>query len=123
MNIKLEILKPEFTICKVTDYSQVDFTQAFCFMGKTDQEHSLVCMSDCVPKNIIEKEDGWRAFRIQGSLDFSLIGIVAKLSNVLAQNQIGIFVVSTYNTDYVLTKSDAFDRAIQVLQNEGYGLE
>ncbi len=48
--------------------------------------------------------DGWKAFRIQGVLDFSLIGILAKIATVLADNGISIFAVSTYNTDYVLIK-------------------
>ena len=68
------------------------------------------------------EEDGWRAFRIQGELDFSLIGILAGISAVLAENKIGIFVVSTYNTDYVLTKADDFERALGLLESRGYGI-
>ncbi len=94
--------------------------QEFCFIGKTDEELSLVCITENVPDNTIEREDGWKGFRIQGVLDFSLIGILSKISGILADNKIGIFAVSTYNTDYVLMKAENFERAMDVLAQEGY---
>lgn len=118
--MELKIIETDFSICKVADYSQVDFEQEFCFTGKTDEENSLVCPMDSVPKNVIEQDDGWKAFRIQGVLDFSLIGILSKISTLLADNEIGLFVVSTYNTDYILTESRNFSKAIQVLTDAGY---
>lgn len=118
--MELKRLEYNFSVCKVTDYSKVDLTQEFCFTGKTDEEFSLVCITENVPDNTTEREDGWKGFRIQGVLDFSLIGILAKISGVLAYNNIGIFVVSTYNTDYVLVKEEHFDMAMQVLAQEGY---
>ncbi|MBQ6529664.1 MAG: ACT domain-containing protein, partial [Clostridia bacterium] len=57
---------------------------------------------------------------IEGTLDFSLIGILAKISAILADNKIGIFVVSTYNTDYVLTKAENFEKAVTLLKENGY---
>ena len=60
--------------------------------------------------------DGWKAFRIQGVLDFSLIGILAKIAIVLADNGISIFAVSTYNTDYVLIKKENYQKALDILQ-------
>ena len=78
----------------------------FYFIGKTDEEVSLVCKTEDAPLNTIERDDGWREFRIQGVLNFSLIGILSKLSGILAEHQIGIFAVSTYNTDYILVKEE-----------------
>ncbi len=66
---------------------------------------------------------GGKAFRIQGTLDFSLIGILSKISSLLADNNIEIFAVSTYNTDYILTKANNFDKAIEVLSDAGYQVE
>ena len=63
---------------------------------------------------------GWRAFRIQGTLDFSLTGILSKISRLLAGHKIGIFAVSTYNTDYILTKSGNLQKALDVLEDSGY---
>ena len=68
----------------------------------------------------IERDDGWKGFRIQGPLDFSLIGILSKISGILADHKIGIFTVSTYNTDYILVKEENFEHALEVLSSEGY---
>lgn len=118
--MELKVLAYEFSICKVIDYSQIDLNQEYCFVSKTDEENSLVCPSFCVPGNTIERDDGWKAFRIQGILDFSLIGILSKISSLMAENSIGIFAVSTYNTDYVFIKTKDFDHALQILSENGY---
>ena len=109
-----------FSICKVKDYSKVNFDSEYYFIGRTDEEYSLVCITENVPDNVIERDDNWKAFRIQGVLDFSLIGILSQISTLLAEKQIGIFAISTYNTDYILTKKDNYDRALKVLSDAGY---
>lgn len=121
--MKLTRLPYEFSICKVVDYSQVDVEKPFCFTGASEQEKSLVCPQVDVPSNTLEREDGWNAFRIDGVLDFSLIGILAKIATILAQGKIGIFVVSTFQTDYVLTKSKDFSNAINLLTQAGYEID
>ena len=118
----LKMIGRDFSICKIRNIAQVDFTYEFCFVGKTDQELSLVCTSDCVPKDVLECEHGWKAFRVEGVLDFSLIGILSKISELLAKNKIGIFVVSTYNTDYILTKKEQYKFAADVLKCGGYSV-
>lgn len=110
----------DFAVCKVKDYSGVDIDAEFCFLGKTDEERSVVCLTENVPENTIERDDGWKLFRIQGILDFSLIGILAKISGILAENGISIFAVSTYNTDYVLVKKEKYEAALNVLAGVGY---
>lgn len=80
----------------------------------------MVCRTEDTPASTTECDDGWRAFRIEGVLDFSLIGILSKLSGILAENKIGIFAVSTYNTDYILVKEENYDRAMNVLSDAGY---
>lgn len=116
----LQAIGKDFTICKVEDSSSVDLAQEFVFLSKTDEELSLVCESSSTPPDVKERSDGWRAFRIEGVLDFSLIGILAKISTILADAGIGIFALSTYNTDYIFTRAGQFDRALQVLEAEGY---
>ncbi len=110
----------DFSVCKVKDFSKVNLDNEYCFIGKTDEENSLVCITENIPENVTEREDGWKAFRIQGVLDFSLIGILSKISALLAENKIGIFAISTYNTDYILTKKDNYEKALEVLINAGY---
>ena len=93
---------------------------AFFFVGRTDEEISLVCRTVDVPPNTIERSDGWRAFRIKGTLDFSLVGILARISSILAESRIGIFAVSTYNTDYILVREADFGSALSALEARGY---
>ena len=118
--MELEKLPYDLTVCKVPTLADASLDSEFFFFGKTDEELSLVCRTEDVPENTLAREDGWRAFRIRGVLDFSLTGILARLSAVLAENIIGIFAVSTFNTDYILVKKENFDRAERVLENAGY---
>ena len=94
----------------------------FWFAARTDEEISLVCKTSDVPSETLERDDGWKGFRIEGVLDFSLIGILSKISAILADNKIGIFAVSTYNTDYILVKEENFEKALSVLCENGYNI-
>ena len=118
--MELKKIRHKLTVCKVADLSETDLSADFYFIGKTDEELSLVCKTEDTPSGTIERDDGWRGFRIQGVLDFSLIGILSKLSGILAKHNIGIFAVSTYNTDYILVKEENFERALSTLEAEGY---
>ena len=121
--MKLKKIPYDLTVCKLSDSVQIDLSKDFYFIGKTDEELSLVCRTEDTPPITTERDDGWRGFRIQGVLDFSLIGILARLSHILAENKIGIFAVSTYNTDYILVKEENFELALNVLEAEGYSVE
>ena len=116
----LKKLDFDLTVCKVAAVTDIDLTTDFYFIGKTDEEISLVCKTADTPEKTTERDDGWCGFRIEGVLDFSLIGILSKISTLLADNNIGIFAVSTYNTDYILVKAENFGRAMDVLGKAGY---
>ena len=116
----IEPLDAVFSVCKVPDYSGIDIDQPFVFTGRTDEEKSLVCPTELVPDNASARDDGWRAFRISVQMDFALIGILARISKILADHGIGIFAVSTFDTDYILTKEENFEKALAALAQEGY---
>ncbi len=118
--MELKAIEQKLTVCKVADISSIDLSADFFFIAKTDEELSLVCRTADTPSQTTDRDDGWKGFRIQGVLDFSLIGILSKLSGILAAHKIGIFAVSTYNTDYILVKEENFGRALEVLSAEGY---
>ena len=118
--MELKKLNKDFSVCKVEDYSLVNLDAEYCFIGKTDEENSLVCMTEDVPSNAIQCEDGWECLRIQGVFDFSLVGILSKISAILAENAVPIFAVSTYNTDYILMKKEHYQKALDVLADNGY---
>ena len=118
--MKLQVLPYDLTVCKVPFLANIHTDAGFFFIGKTDEEISLVCRTEDTPANTTDREDGWRGFRIEGILDFSLTGILAKISGILAEKEIGIFAVSTYNTDYVLVKKENLTRAMEALSAAGY---
>ncbi len=76
--MEIKKINHDFSVCKVADYSLVNLNAEYCFIGKTDEEKSLVCITGDVPANVTQRDDGWKGFRIQGILDFSLIGILWK---------------------------------------------
>ncbi len=120
--MELKKLDYALTVCKVESECDIDLNKDFYFVGKTDEEYSLVCITEDTPANTLERDDGWRGFRIQGKLDFSMIGILSRLAGILAENKIGIFAVSTFNTDYILVKEENFDRALKALSSAGYDI-
>ena len=118
--LEIKVIDQDFSICKPENLSQIKFEDDYIFIGKTDEELSLVCSTESVPDNTLSRDDGWKAFRIQGVLDFSLIGILSRITTLLADNKIGVFAISIYNTDYILTKKENFEDALRVLSDNGY---
>lgn len=117
----LQEIPGTFSVCQVRRLP--DRLPRWSFAAATDEELSLVCRTDDAPADAVQRDDGWRAFRVEGVLDFSLIGILARLSEVLAEAGIGLFAVSTYNTDYILTKADQYEAALAALARAGYAVE
>lgn len=118
----LECLAENFSVCKLENTTAVDLEVPFTFLSVTDDEISLVCPSGSLPPNITHIERDWKAFKIQGKLDFGLIGIIASISQLFAKNQISIFVISTYNTDYILVKEPQYAKAMDLLRAHSYKL-
>ncbi len=120
--MELKKLEYDLTVCKIEALTDLDMKADFFFLGRTDEELSLVCRTEDVPARTVEREDGWKGLRVAGVLDFSLIGVLSKLSGILAENGIGIFAVSTFNTDYILVKAENFGKALAALSAEGYAV-
>lgn len=118
--LEIKVIDQDFSICKPENLSQIKWEEDYFFIGKTDEELSLVCSTESVSDNTLSRDDGWKAFRIQGVLDFSLIGILSRITTLLADNKIGVFAISTYNTDYILTKKENFEDALRVFSDNGY---
>lgn len=110
------------TVCKVASDAALTLAGDLAFVAKTDEERSLVCPTELAPGETLAREDGWRCFRIRGVLDFSLIGVLAPIASLLAEHRIGIFAVSTFNTDYILVKEEDLDRAVSLLTAAGYAV-
>lgn len=120
VDTEIKVIDGSFSVCKVTDFSEVDPSKKFNFISATDEENSLICLTENVPDNFTERIDGWRALKIQGVLDFSLIGILSKILGLLAEAKIGIAAVSTYNTDYIFVKETDLGKAVETLAEANY---
>lgn len=86
----------------------------FISVTATPEEISIVCDESVVPPDV-KAVKGWRAFKVEGQLDLSMTGIVASLTAPLADAGISVFTLSTYDTDYLLVKSEKFEEAVSVL--------
>lgn len=121
IKLTLEVLSDTLGICKI-DTKQVIppwAYQGWFSITRTKEELSIVCSEKNIPEAVL-CERGWKAFKVQGTLDFGLVGILAKLTTALAEAGLGIFAISTYNTDYILVKAKDFDCAVNTLRNDGH---
>ena len=121
--IGLEVMDWELSICRLDRLPDASvLKKSPCFLGLTDDEISLVCETRSAPRDAVERDDGWRAFRVSGTLDLSLVGVLRGIADVLADIGVPVFVVSTYDTDYVLVRERFLDRALDALSATGYAV-
>ena len=118
----IELLPMAFSVCKLNDASEADLTARFTFFARTDKEISLVCPAAHAPAHPLAAETGWRCLRFPFPLDFSLVGILARIAGILAREEISIFAVSTFDTDYILLKENQLKKALAALRRQGYDL-
>lgn len=120
--LTMKLLTGKYGVCRLDKTDLIPEwakNSNFFSITKTLDELSIVCVQDNIPNNIKCEKD-WRILKIEGPLDFSLTGILAPISTILAQKGISIFAVSTYDTDYILVKDKDIDNAILALVNERY---
>ena len=120
----MKLLKESLAVCRLEKDDKIPkfATEGeFFSITKTEDELSIVYSSKNVPNNIKYEKD-WRALKVEGPLDFSLIGILSSISSILAKNKVSIFAISTYDTDYILVKDKDLDNAITALEKENYNI-
>ena len=117
--MRMEVLPEKFSVLKVADGAAL-FVPGTMFAARTDGENSLVCETRYAPAESIAREDGWRAFRVCGQLDFALVGVLAEIAGALAAEGISVFCVSTFDTDYVLVKQEKLNAAVEALAARGH---
>lgn len=97
-------------------------TRRTCFGDTYPEELSVVCLDEGVPHDV-QRESGWRCLRVIGKLDFSLIGVIAKITTVLADTGLSVLSLSTFNTDYFLVRETDLSRAVHALVEAGMKTE
>jgi len=116
----LEWLNIDFSVAKWIGAHEITDLGRFSFWSRTDHELSLVCPTKLLPGDVEVYEDGWSCFRVVGQMEFSMVGILAKISECLAKNGISIFAVSTFDTDYILIKKEKSVEVQVALEALGY---
>jgi uncharacterized protein len=122
INKHLEVLNNDFTIYKYDANETIPegvYKSNFYWIGKTDEELSIVCESGLLPIHDTSNNN-WSIIRIAEKLDFSLAGILAEITNALKNAGISIIALSTYNTDYIMLKKEKLKEAKAALKNTGY---
>ncbi len=122
--MKLELLAARLAVCRLpADAEPPDWATAGAFwsMTRTTDELSIVAEEGAAPPEV-EQEGGWRALKVAGPLDFALVGVLADLAAPLAAAGVSIFVMSTFDTDYVLVKQESVARAAEALEAAGHSI-
>lgn len=122
MILKMKLLNGKYGVCRFESGESIppwSYGEGFVSVTQTEDELSIVCRMDRIPNGIV-CEENWRILKVLGPLDFSLVGILSNISKVLADEDISIFAISTYDTDYILIKDSNLEDSIQALEIGGY---
>ena len=125
VNLVLSVLSETFTIHKLsldTSIPEGLLKNNFYSVSKTENELSLVC-AQIIEVQSLQSSKGWKCIKVKGPLDFNLTGIFAGISDILAQANISIFAISTFDTDYILVRSQDLSSARNKLGKAGYKFE
>ena len=123
MKLNLELLDGQYSIARLdADQPQPQVPSAgFWTLTQTAEEISLVCLSEFCEAGSFQKiESGWSCMRILGPIPFEMTGVLAALINPLRDEKIGIFAISTFDTDYLLVKTGDLNVAIETLEGAGH---
>ena len=124
--MNLRVLDKNFSVIRCSPEMTIErewLEQDFISITRTDEELSIVIDSLVLQQSSLSKvkiEDGWKAIKVIGPLDFSMVGVLAQLSHSLAQAEISIFVISTFDTDYILVKERDLAASILTLKKHGH---
>jgi hypothetical protein len=115
----------KFAVCRLASDAAIPewaTKDGFFSITRTSDELSIVCRQDAVPDDVRCERD-WRCLRIAGTIPFATVGVLAGLTTPLAAAGIGVFAVSTFDTDYLLVKAEDWTTAVDVLRCRGYTVE
>lgn len=121
--MRLKLFDSQLAVCRLDADAPVPQWPRGRFLSitRTPDELSIVCDEESVPAEV-QAERGWRAFQLEGPIPFETTGVAAGLTAPLAAEGISVFLISTYDTDWLLVKQPALERAAAALQRAGYDL-
>jgi len=120
--LTLELVAGSYAVCRLAAAEPLPAWAGggpFVSITRTDAELSIVCPQEAVAAGVLA-EPGWRCLRVAGPLGFGMTGVLASLSGPLASSGVSIFVVSTYETDYLMVQERDLERAVDALTRAGH---
>ncbi|MFT5300910.1 MAG: hypothetical protein ACI87E_002302 [Mariniblastus sp.] len=119
--MKLQFLPTVYSVCQLAPDSNIPTWAQLTFLAliRTEDELTIVAPTPVVPKDVKAQHD-FACFRVVGSMEFDMIGVIAAISRVLADANIPLLSISTYNTDYFLVSQSNQEPARLALTNAGY---
>lgn len=120
--LRLLVLEDTFAVCRLSSNASVPpwaTAGGFFSISRTAEELSVVCRQDAIPEGVLS-ERGWRCLRVEGTIPFSVIGVLASLTGPLAEAGVSVFAVSTFDTDYLLVKEAHWDKTVAALRRHGH---
>ena len=120
-HLRIALLPHPLAVCRLAPDAPVPpwVRGAFTSVTRTDEELSVVCDDEAVPEDV-QAERGWRVLKVEGPIPFEMTGVAAALVGPLAEARISVFLLATYDTDYLLLKEESFARAVEVLRAAGH---
>jgi hypothetical protein len=121
-SLRLSVLEERLAVCRLEPWAEIPPWAAsapFFSVTRTFDELSVVCLEERVPAGIT-CERGWRALKLEGPLDFGLVGVLASVAAPLSESGVGVLAIATYDTDYVLVKEEQLDLATAALRERGH---
>ena len=120
--LTLSVPEERLAVCRLDPGSEIPAwatAASFFSLTRTPDELSIVCPERNVPAGVAH-EGGWRALKLEGPFDFGLVGVLASVAGPLAESEIGILAIATYDTDYVLVPESQLDLAMSTLRERGH---
>ncbi|HEX7708896.1 MAG TPA: ACT domain-containing protein [Thermoanaerobaculia bacterium] len=123
MHLGLEVLPCQLAVCRLPAESAIPswVSGTFTSITRTPEEVSIVCDQQCVPHDV-QASRGWRLLKVSGPIAFETTGVAAALIQPLADANISVFLIATYDTDYLLLQESSFNRALDRLRDAGHSV-
>ena len=120
--LSLHLMNESFTVNKLAQFAELPSIFAkgeMCFTMRTDEEFSIICPDFMAPNNV-QQEPGWKCIKVNGSMNLKEVGVLASITQPLAEANIPLLAISTFNTDYVFVMEENLVTAVQALQKVGH---
>ena len=124
MILNMEVIQGKYAVCKLKANAKIPsflLEEEFVSITRTSDELSIVCNESVLGDYLddfgkAEVFPNWKCLKVLGPLDFSLVGILAKITNIISEIDVSVFAISTFDTDYIFINNEQLDHVVNVLR-------